>query len=75
MYYLQIYRKVKDKYRSTLFRHRQVLAVVNSPNESATIWEETFRELQNRGVQSVGLVVSDGLTGIENAVTKVFTTA
>ncbi|TAE76478.1 MAG: IS256 family transposase [Bacteroidetes bacterium] len=54
---------------------REVLAVVNSPNESATIWEETFRELQNRGVQSVGLVVSDGLTGIENAVTKVFTTA
>lgn len=51
---------------------REVLAVVNHPNEGASNWEDICTSLQSRGVKSVQLVVSDGLTGIEDAIEKVF---
>lgn len=51
---------------------REVLAVVNHPTEGAGLWQLEFEELKRRGVKSVGLVVSDGLTSIENAFAKVF---
>lgn len=51
---------------------REVLAVVNSPTESATVWQETFQSIKERGVLEIGLVVSDGLAGIENAIISVF---
>ena len=51
---------------------REVLSVVNHPTEGAGLWQIEFEELKNRGVQSVGLVVSDGLISIENAFAKVF---
>lgn len=51
---------------------REVLAVVNHPTEGAGLWQIEFEELKNRGLESVGLVVSDGLTSIENAFAKVF---
>ena len=54
---------------------REVLAVVNSPTESATIWQETFESIKKRGVLELGMVVSDGLTGIENAISSAFPTA
>ena len=53
-------------------RTREVLAIVNKPSESATGWRSIFEELQERGVREIGLVVSDALTGIEDAVAKVF---
>ncbi len=53
-------------------RTREVLSVLNHPTEGATNWQEAFEDLKERGVEQVQLVVSDGLTGIENAVAKVF---
>ena len=54
---------------------REVLSVVNHPTEGATLWQQELDSLKDRGVQSVGLIVSDGLTGIENAVAKSFPNA
>ena len=51
---------------------REVLSVVNHPTEGAGLWQIEFEELKKRGVKSVGLMVSDGLTSIENAFAKVF---
>ena len=51
---------------------REVLAVVNHPTEGALLWEQELSNLKKRGVQSVGLIVSDGLSGIENAIPKAF---
>lgn len=51
---------------------REVLSIVNHPSEGAGLWQLEFEELKNRGVESVGLIVSDGLTSIENAFAKVF---
>jgi transposase-like protein len=53
-------------------RTREVLSVINHPTEGATNWQEAFESLKQRGVEQVQLVVCDGLTGIENAVAKVF---
>jgi transposase-like protein len=51
---------------------REVLAVVNHPTEGATNWENELNNLKTRGVETTNLVVSDALTGIENAVAKAF---
>lgn len=51
---------------------REVLSVINHPTEGAGLWENELKELKKRGVESIGLVVSDGLTGIENAVAKAY---
>ena len=53
-------------------RTREVLGVVNFPTESATGWEEVHRVLQKRGVKRVGLIVADGLSGLETATARVF---
>ena len=53
-------------------RTREVLAIVNLPSESAQGWEEVLSTLRQRGVKELGLVVADGLTGLENAVARVF---
>ncbi|HTO14668.1 MAG TPA: IS256 family transposase [Edaphocola sp.] len=51
---------------------REVLSIINHPNEGASNWEEAFIQLKERGVKKVELVVSDGLSGIENSIAKVF---
>jgi len=51
---------------------REVLGIVNIPHESSLGWQEVLNSLQARGVQSVGLVVSDGLTGVEEALVRVY---
>jgi putative transposase len=51
---------------------REVLSIVNHPTEGATLWQLELDSLKERGVQSVGLIVSDGLTSIENAIAKSF---
>lgn len=56
-------------------RTREVLAIVNFPTESAAGWEELFRDLQKRGVKRLGLVVADGLSGLESATARVFAAA
>jgi transposase-like protein len=53
-------------------RTREVLAIINFPTESAFSWEEVLRGLRKRGVKRLGLVIADGLTGLEEAVARVF---
>jgi transposase-like protein len=54
---------------------REVLSIVNHPTEGATLWQLELNSLQKRGVQSIGLIVSDGLASIENAIAKSFPNA
>ncbi len=51
---------------------REVIAIVNNPVESSHAWSFIFDHMKQRGLQSVGVVVSDALSGIENAVAKSF---
>lgn len=53
-------------------RTREVLAIVNHPNEGSSNWKDALKELKNRGLKEVNLVVCDGLQGIENAISEVF---
>lgn len=51
---------------------REVLAISHQPVESATGWEILLEELRERGLQSVGLFVGDGLSGLEDAIARVY---
>ena len=51
---------------------REVLGIINIPQESASGWEEVLEGIKHRGVDRVGLFVFDGLTGLENVVGKVY---
>ena len=54
---------------------REIISIVNFPNESASAWEVIFEDIKQRGVESVGIVVSDALTAIEKSIAKKFNTA
>lgn len=54
---------------------REVLTVVNHPTEGAIAWEMELESLKERGVEQIDLIVSDALSGIENAVCSAFPTA
>ena len=51
---------------------REVLSVVNHPTEGALCWKDELDTLKDRGVKEIGMVISDALTGIENAVCAAF---
>jgi transposase-like protein len=51
---------------------REVIGIYNFPTESASNWTEVIKDIQDRGVKKVNLFVSDGLTGIEDALKKAF---
>jgi transposase-like protein len=53
-------------------RTREVLSIVNHPNEGASNWKEIFETLKQRGLETVNLFVCDGLHGIENVISEVF---
>jgi transposase-like protein len=53
-------------------RTREVLSIVNHPNEGASNWKEAFEALKQRGLEVVNLLVCDGLQGIENIIAEVF---
>jgi transposase-like protein len=53
-------------------RTREVLSIINFPTESAGGWEDVFQALYKRGLRSIGLLVSDALNGIENALASVY---
>ena len=44
---------------------REVLGVFNMPEESATGWGDIFGKLKERGVRKIGLVVADGIKGLD----------
>jgi len=47
---------------------REIVSIVNFPQESATAWELIFAEIKERGVESVGIVVSDSLAAIDKSI-------
>jgi len=49
---------------------REIIAIVNFPAETSTSWSLVFEDIKERGVESIGLVVSDSLSGIDRAVTE-----
>lgn len=51
---------------------REVLSIVNIPQESASGWEEVLGQIRERGVDQVGLFVFDDLTGLDTVISKVF---
>ncbi|RED91765.1 IS256 family transposase [Marinoscillum furvescens] len=51
---------------------REVLDIVNIPQESASGWEEVLERIKERGVEKVGLFVFDGLTGLDTVTAKVY---
>lgn len=51
---------------------RDVLGVYNYPTESSTNWIEIAKDIEKRGVKQVNLFISDGLSGIEDALKQVF---
>ena len=54
---------------------REVITVVNHPAEGIIAWEMELEALKERGVEQIDLIVSDALSGIENAVCSAFPTA
>ncbi len=52
---------------------REVLGIFNKPTESATGWGEMLNDLYERGVERIGLICADGLKGLEDVISEVFT--
>ena len=50
----------------------EVLGIYNSPVESAAGWGCMFGDLHGRGVERVGLMVADGLPGLDRVVGEMF---
>jgi len=51
---------------------REVLGIFNMPTESATGWDSIFETLKSRGVQRIGLMVADGIAGLDAVVGERF---
>lgn len=51
---------------------RDIISIEHIPTESSSGWEDVFHKLKERGVKSAGLIIADGLTGLENSIPKVF---
>jgi len=51
---------------------REVIAIVNFPSESSHGWRDIFQNLKERGVGTVGLIVSDGIVGLESVIAEEF---
>lgn len=54
---------------------KEVLGFTIAPTESAYIWKEVLQDLRNRGLEEVLLVVTDGLSGIEESIHSVYPNA
>lgn len=51
---------------------REVIGIYSIPSESASGWQIVLQNLKSRGLKKVDLIVSDGLTGLGNAIQKEF---
>lgn len=54
---------------------KEVLGFTIVPTESAYIWKEVLQDFRNRGLEEVLLVVTDGLSGIEESIHSVYPNA
>lgn len=51
---------------------REVLGIFNIPTESATGWGTIFDALKDRGLERIGLIVADGIKGLDTIVGEKF---
>ena len=51
---------------------REVLGIFNMPQESATGWGEILGRMKDRGLQRVGLMVADGIKGLDTVIGQKF---
>jgi putative transposase len=51
---------------------REILCLSINPTESAQEWGEIFEKLKGRGVETINLIIADGLKGLEEEVHRVF---
>ena len=51
---------------------REVISIVTLPSESSNGWRLVFEELKTRGLNSVGIIVSDGVRGLDSAIAEYF---
>lgn len=49
---------------------RELLALETNPTEGATFWGGILENLKKRGVQSIDLLVADGIQGLEDEIMK-----
>ena len=54
---------------------KEVLGFTIAPTESVYIWKEVLQDLRKRGLEEVLLVVTDGLSGIEESIHSVYPNA
>lgn len=47
---------------------RDVLGIFNMPTESAIGWGQIFDRLKERGVRKIGLMVADGISGLDTVI-------
>jgi transposase-like protein len=52
--------------------HKEILGMYLGTTESAVIWEEHLQDLKDRGVSEVLVFISDGLTGLKEAILRKF---
>lgn len=53
-------------------KEKEVLTLVIGKNESSKYWLSVLNSLKNRGVRDILILCSDGLTGIQEAITATF---
>ena len=51
---------------------KEVLGFTIAPTESAYVWKEILQDLKDRGLEEVLLVVTDGLSGINDSILSVY---
>ncbi|MDK4349489.1 IS256-like element ISEfa13 family transposase [Enterococcus faecium] len=54
---------------------KEVLGFTIAPTESADVWKEILQDLKDRGLEEVLLVVTDGLSGIDDSIHSVYPNA
>lgn len=52
--------------------YKEVLGYILTPQESASIWDELLQDFKARGVETVSLFVTDGLSGMPEAIERNF---
>ena len=54
---------------------KEVLGFTIAPTESAYVWKEILQDLKDRGLEEVLLVVTDGLSGINDSIHSIYSNA
>ncbi|AQP53934.1 IS256 family transposase [Vagococcus penaei] len=54
---------------------KEILGFTIAPTESAYVWKEILQDLKDRGLEEVLLVVTDGLSGINDSIHSIYPNA